>query len=333
MKAVIMDRPGDADVLHLAELPDPAIAGPGDMLVRLKAAGINPVDAKLRANGTYYPDRLPTVLGCDGAGVVEAVGEGVTRFAPGDAVYFCSGGIGAEPGNYAELTVVNEAYAARKPASLSFQEAAAVPLALITAWESLHDRASVQAGQRVLIHAGSGGVGHLAVQLAHLAGARVASTVGDEQRADWLRGLGVEYPIVYKKTDFVAAVRDWSAGAGVALALDTVGGETFARTFEAMAHYGDLVTLLQPDADVDWKPARLRNLRIALELMLTPQHYDLQDVRRHQREILEHGAPLFEDGRLKVAVQATYPLERAADAHRDIAAGSAHGKRVLLVSD
>jgi len=333
MKAVIMDKPGGPEVLHLADRPDPAISTPTQILVRLKAAGINPVDTKLRANGTYYPDRLPAVLGCDGAGVVEAVGDAVTRFAPGDAVYFCNGGIGGEPGNYAELTVVEEAYAARKPAALGFEQAAAAPLALITAWESLHDRARVQAGQRVLVHAGSGGVGHLAVQLAHLAGAHVASTVGDRERADWLRSLGVEYPIVYKQTDFVDAVQDWSGGTGVALALDSVGGDTFARTFQAMAHYGDLVTLLQPGSDVDWKPARLRNLRIALELMLTPQHYDLRDARRHQREILENGARLFEEGHLKIAVQEIYPLERAADAHRDIAGGSARGKRVLAISD
>lgn len=127
MKAILMTAPGAPEVLSLADVPAPAISHDTDLLVRLEAAGVNPVDTKLRSRGTYFPERMPAILGCDGAGVVEAVGKSVTRFRPGDAVYFCNGGIGGHPGNYAEYAVVDERFAARKPARLDFDHAAAAP--------------------------------------------------------------------------------------------------------------------------------------------------------------------------------------------------------------
>jgi len=333
MQAIVMNAPGGPEVLESTVLPDPLPAAPTDIVVELKAAGVNPVDTKLRANGTYFPDRAPSVLGCDGAGVVTAVGEQVRRFQVGDPVYFCNGGIGADQGSYAEYTVLDERYAARKPESLSFEQAAAAPLVLITAWESLHERGRLGAGQRALIHAGSGGVGHVAVQLARIADARVAATVGDAERAQWVRDLGAELAISHRETDFVDAVREWSDGDGAHYALDTVGGSTFARTFEALRTYGELVTLLQPGSDVDWKPARVRNLRVGLELMLTPQARNLPDARQRQREILERCAELFDRGHLEVAVQEVFPLSDAADAHRRIARGAMRGKLVLKIRD
>ncbi len=330
MKAVVMTRPGGPEVLEVADLPDPEIRAPTEMLVRVHAAGVNPVDTKLRARGTYYPDRLPAVLGCDGAGVVEAVGSEVRRFRPGDAVYWCNGGIGGEPGNYAELAVVDERFAAPKPASLDFVQAAAAPLVLITAWEALHDRARIAAGQKVLVHAGAGGVGHVAVQLAREAGCAVAATVSTEEKARFVAELGVERPIRYREEDFVEAVRAWAED-GADVVLDTVGGTTFQRSFAATRHYGDLVTLLQPAADTDWKEARLRNLRVSLELMLTPMHRGLTAARRHQADILARCGELFDAGRLRVHVTATFPLAQAAEAHRRLEAGSMTGKLVLVV--
>ena len=152
MRAVLMTAVGGPDVLQLAELPEPEITGEHDVKVRLHAAGINPVDYKLRSGGIIR-GTLPAVLGWDGAGVVQDIGTAVTRFRPGDAVYFCDGGFGPTPGTYAELKVVDERYLARKPERLSFVAAAAAPLVTITAWEALQERARVHADQFVLVQA------------------------------------------------------------------------------------------------------------------------------------------------------------------------------------
>jgi NADPH2:quinone reductase len=144
VKAVVLTGAGGIDMLKFMEVPDPVIEGPQDVLVRLHAVGINPVDYKLRRAGGYYPDRLPLILGCDGAGVVEDTGEGVTKFKGGDEVFFFNGGMGGdEQGNYAEYTVIHQDYLVAKPNSLSMEEAASVPLVWLTAWEALFDRYSL----------------------------------------------------------------------------------------------------------------------------------------------------------------------------------------------
>ncbi|MEI6430131.1 MAG: alcohol dehydrogenase catalytic domain-containing protein [Pseudanabaena sp. ELA607] len=182
MKAILMTAAGAPPVLQSEDVPLPQIQSQTEILVRLKAAGVNPIDTKLRQRGTFYPDQMPAILGCDGAGIVEAVGPAVTRFQRGDEVYFCDGGLGNTTGNYAEFTVVEERCVAFKPKSLSFIEAAAVPLALITAWESLFDRGRLEEGRKVLIHGGAGGVGHLAIQLAKLKQCQVAIAVFGAKR-------------------------------------------------------------------------------------------------------------------------------------------------------
>jgi NADPH2:quinone reductase len=330
MRAVLMHMAGSPDVLQLAEVEAPVIKQGNQILVRLQAAGVNPVDTKLRSRGTFYPDRLPTILGCDAAGIVTAIGNKVTRFSIGDEVYFCNGGIGGHPGNYAGMAVIDEAFAAHKPANISFAEAAAAPLVLITAWESLFDRANLETDESVLIHAGAGGVGHVAIQLAKAAGARVITTVGDAAKAGFVTELGADAVVNYKQRDFVEAVNDWTGGAGVDLAFDTVGGKVLSQTFEAVRYYGDVISLLQPDADTDWKTARLRNQSICLELMLTPMHRQIREAQIHHAEILGECAKLFAAGRLKLHVSHALPLADAAEAHRLIEAGGMMGKIVLL---
>lgn len=330
MKAVIMTATGPPEVLQLQEWPDPIICRQTELLVRLKAAGVNRIDTKSRNRGTFYPDQMPAILGCDGAGIIEAVGAQVQRFKVGDEVYFCNGGIGSHPGNYAEFTTVDERFAALKPASLTFAEAGAVPLVLITAWEALYDRGRLQVGQRVLIHAGAGGVGHVAIQLARYMGTRVCTTIGSQTKTDFVSQLGAEAPILYQETDFVQAALDWSEGTGVDLAFDTVGGTTLSKTFAATRFYGDVVTLLEPDSQTDWKTARLRNLRFSQELMLTPMLKDLIEAQHYQAGILQQCSRLFDQGQLSVHVSQTFPLEAAADAHRLLEAGSTMGKIVLI---
>jgi len=333
MKAVLMTAAGEPEVLQLQEVPEPQIQNDTEILVRLQAAGVNPLDTKLRRRGTFYSDQMPAILGCDGAGVVEAVGSGVQRFRVGDEVYFCAGGLGESgTGNYAQLTVVDERLVAHKPASLSFAEAAAAPLVLITAWEALYDRGRLEAGQRVLIHAGSGGVGHVAIQLAKLRGAEVCTTVGSQDKARLVRQLGADHPILYKQTDFVQAALDWTEGEGVDLAFDTVGGKTFYDSFPAVRVYGDMVTILEPDpAHFNWKTARSRNLRISLELMLTPMLQGLVEAQQHQAEILKQCATWIDEGKLKIHLSQTFPLQDAAAAHKALETGSTTGKIVLLI--
>jgi NADPH2:quinone reductase len=331
MQAIVLDAPGGADALRFREMPIPEIRHDTDVRVRLKAAGLNPVDAKLRQNPGGYSMPLPVVLGFDGAGVVEATGMGVTRFTPGDEVYFCHPSFGGRSGCYATHTVVPEILLARKPARLSFAEAAAAPLALITAWESLFERANVQAGHKVLVHGGAGGVGHLAVQLARQAGASVCTTVSSDAKADFAKSLGADEIVFYRDEDFAQAVLRWTGGEGVDVALDTVGGQTFEHTFPAVAFGGRLVTLLQPPAGTNWSLARQRNLGIGLELMLSPTFLGISRAQRAQSHILETCAARFDSGELRVNVARRYPFQEAVQAHHQLESGAGIGKLVLEI--
>jgi len=330
MRAVVMPHPGPPEVLTLVEMPQPEPTDPYAVVVHLHAAGVNPIDTKLRANGSYYPERLPTILGCDGAGEVVAVGSAVSRFQIGDFIFFCHGGIGADAGCYAEYTVVDEAFAAHLPDSLDAIHAAALPLVLITAWEALYDRTTLKPGQRLLIHAGAGGVGHIAIQLAKLADCQVITTVSSEAAAHFCHQLGADATINYRQQDVAAAVAQWSGGEGVDTLLDTVGGELLEQSFALVRPYGDIVTLLQPVATTNWQVARLRNLRISQELMLSPQYQGWRQAQIHQREILERGAALYDAGKLRVEVSETRPLAEAAAAHRRLEQGGMRGKLVLI---
>lgn len=330
MKAIAFKTPGDPEVLQLCDWNKPPIQSGTELLIRLKAAGVNPIDTKLRQRGTFYPEQMPAILGCDGAGVVEAVGAQVQRFQVGDQVYFCNGGLGAHPGTYAEYATIDQRFAAPKPRSLSFAEAAAAPLVLITAWEALYDRARLESGQRVLIQAGAGGVGHVAIQLAKLRGAHVCTTVSSQEKAEFVRSLGADEVILYPQTSVTAAVMAWSENQGVDVGFDTVGGGTFYQTIEAVKVYGDVVTILEP-GEGSWKIARQRNHRISYELMLTPMLLGLEDAQEHQAWILEECARLLDAGQLKIHLNRTFPLEAAGTAHRLLEAGSMVGKLALLI--
>ncbi|WP_017652964.1 zinc-dependent alcohol dehydrogenase family protein [Fortiea contorta] len=332
MKAALMTAAGNSGVLQLQEVPQPTPKST-ELLIRLVAAGVNPIDTKLRHRGTFYPQQMPAILGCDGAGIVEKVGADVRNFRPGDAVYFCYGGLGAHQGNYAEYNVVDERFVARKPSSITFAEAAAAPLVLITAWEALYERGRLEPREKVLIHAGAGGVGHVAIQLAKLKGAGVATTVSSQEKANFVKQLGADEIIFYQQTDFVQAALNWTNGEGVDLAFDTVGGETFDKTFPAVRMYGDIVTILEPPANTNWKIARNRNLRISLELMLTPMLQGITESSQHQAEILAQSATWMDEGKLKIHVSHKFSLAEAAKAHQLIENGSITGKIVLLIAD
>ena len=332
MKAMVMTKVGGAEVLELREVPRPSIERETDVLVRVKASAINPVDAKQRTRGTWYPSEPPQILGIDGAGVVEEVGKAIKEFKPGDEVFYAAGGMGKTPGNNAEFNVIDGRFAATKPPAVTFAEAAAVPCAAITAWESLFDHGGLEEGQKVLVHAGAGGVGHAAIQLAKAKGVRVCTTVSSDEKARFVKDLGADKVVRYRDEDFVQEVLDWTDGAGVDVVLDLVGGETLFKSLSCTRFYGTVVAILSPgSADADWTEARLRNLRIAWELMLTPMYYDIEDVQAHHRDILNYLAAMMEKGTLKMHISNTFPLEKAADAHRAIEQGHTMGKIVLTV--
>ncbi|MGR8933026.1 MAG: zinc-dependent alcohol dehydrogenase family protein [Gammaproteobacteria bacterium] len=332
MKAVLMPQAGTPEILTYTDIPEPQIAVPTQLKVRLRAAGINPIDTKVRRNGVFYPDALPTVLGCDGAGEVVAVGSAVADCKPGDAVWFCNGGLGKEQGNYAEYTVIDQRWTARKPRTLSFVEAAAGPLVLITAWGALFSRGGLQAGQTVLIHAGAGGVGHVAIQLAKLHGARVITTVSSDQKAEFVKSLGADEAVLYAQENFVHTVNRLTGGRGADVVFDTVGPEVFKASIEATAHFGTLVTLLDPGA-ISLAEARMRNLRIGFELMLVPMLRNLDAQRDRHVDILNRCAEWIDQGRLRLHVDKTFPLQDAAEAHRCLESGHMQGKLVLNIGD
>ena len=330
MKAILMTRPGTADTLEARDISEPMMTEPTQIKVRLRAAGVNPIDTKIRRNGLLGPGPLPAVLGCDGAGEVIEIGAEVDRFQVGDRVWFCHGGLGIEPGNYAEITVLDQRWAAPMPRTLDFVEAAAGPLVLITAWGMLYDRGRLQAGQTALIHAGAGGVGHVALQLARLRGARVLTTVGSAENAALAKDWGADEVINHREQDFVAEVNRLTDGQGADLVAEMVGPEVFARSIGCTAHFGDLVTLLDP-GNVPLTEARLRNLRIGFELMLTPQLRGLTAAREHQVDILRQCGKLIDAGQLRLHVSRVLPLEQAVEAHRQIETGHTVGKVVLQV--
>ncbi len=314
MRAVVMTSAGEA--LRVQELPKPHLQQPTDLLVRIRAAGINPVDTKIHRLGPYLDQGSPMVLGMDGAGVIEAVGAGVRHFSPGDEVYFCHGGLGGLTGTYGEYMVIDEQLAVAKPPCLSFEEAAAAPLVLITAWEALYDRARLMPDQKVLVHGGTGGVGHVAVQMAKLKGAWVCTTISSEGKAHQAGMLGADHCIYYTRMNFVDGVNHWTQGQGVDVAFDTVGEPTLSQTFHAVRQYGDVVTLHSATAETDWGTARQRNLRISFELTLTPRLQSRRESLRYQARILKQCAKWLDAGKIKVLLDQTFPLEGVAEAYR-----------------
>lgn len=331
MQAIVMTAPGGPEVLELRQTPLSWPRGPRDVLVRLKAAALNPADVYFRAYGPYIKSDSSCILGHDGAGVVEETGAEARRFKPGDRVCFCNGGIGGDPGTYAEFAVVPEEQLVAVPSNIDWAAAAALPLVSITAWEALYERAALIQGEYVLIHAGAGGTGHVAVQLAALRGAHVAATVGDEAKAAFVRRLGVDRPILYRREDFVEAALDWTGDRGLAVALDNVGAETLQKTFRAMAPYGRVVTLTGTPGDDGEGSAYNKNLTLHNVMMLTPMWLGLKDRLRRQAEIVEEAIAFLASGELSLHIAATFPLGEAAEAHRRLEAGGMIGKIVLTI--
>ncbi|GLO29061.1 NADPH:quinone oxidoreductase [Pseudomonas putida] len=241
MKAMLLKSYGGVDAFELCEVPKPVPLA-GQVLVRVHATSINPLDYQVRRGDYHDLVQLPAITGHDVSGVVEAVGAGVTAFAPGDEVWYTPQIFGG-PGSYAEYHVAAESIIARKPASLSHLQAASLSLVGGTVWEALVVRAALRVGESILIHGGAGGVGHVAIQLAKAMGARVFTTVR-ETNAEFVRGLGADVVIDYEKEDYVAAVMRETNGQGVDVVFDSIGGNTLAGSPDVLAQLGRVVSIV-----------------------------------------------------------------------------------------
>ncbi|OYQ36583.1 quinone oxidoreductase [Niveispirillum lacus] len=327
MKAVLLTGFGGVEKLELATVPTP-VAGPGQVLVKIHAASVNPVDTKIRRNGPAIAPDLPAILGCDMAGTVEALGDGVTGFSLGQAVYGCVGGVKGLPGTYADYVAADARLLAPAPAGLSLHDAAALPLVTLTAWEALVDRARVRPGEKVLIHGGAGGVGHIAIQIAKMQGAHVTTTVSSDEKADLARSFGADEVVNYKTESVEAYVARLTAGRGFDIVLDTTGGSDIATSFAAARLNGQVVTIVA-GYTADLSPMHGKGLSLHVVFMLLPMLYDhgFAIDRAHQGRVL---ADL--SGRLRPLVDPThYTLADVAVAHTRLETGKAAGKLVIDV--
>jgi len=323
MRAAVLDAPGAP--FRLTEIAKPA-PGAGAVLVRIKASGVNPLDLKIQAGQAAHARQpLPAVLGIDLAGIVEAVGPGVTTFRRGDEVFGMTGGVGGLQGSLAEYAAVDADLLAAKPINLSMREAAALPLIFITAWEGLVDRAGVSAGQKVLIHGGAGGVGHVAIQIARAFGAEVFAT-GSAKNLPFIERLGAT-PIDYGKQTVEDYVRQYTQGRGFDIVFDTVGGATLDASFAAVRRFGHVVSALgwgtHALAPLSFRAATYSGVFTLLPLLTSER-------RAHHGEILREATRLAETGKLLVRLDPRrFTLNNIGDAYAAIADQSAVGKIVV----
>ena len=326
MKAYLTRSYGPEARLEAAEIPVPEPAS-GQILIEVKATSLNPIDNMFLRQDMGFNPELPAVLHCDVAGVVSAVGQGVDRFKSGDEVYACAGGFKGHGGALAEFMVADARLVAYKPRTLDFASAAALPLVSITAWEGLIDRAKVQSGQHVLIHAGTGGVGHVALQLAKSEGARVATTISSEDKAKIARDLGADNIIFYKDQSVEQYVETLTDGKGFDIGFDTVGGQNFDRSFAATRNTGQLINILAFSSH-DLTPAIIRGLTIHIPNMSIPLLTGVG--REKQGEILQEVAKLVDEGRLKPLIhEQRFTFEEVNEAHSLFEAKKHTGKIVL----
>ena len=330
MKAVLIKSVGNPKVLELGNIPKPEINNENEVLVKIKAAGVNPIDTKLRM-GLYPLNSFPAILGCDGAGIIENIGAKVKNFKIGDPVYYFHGGLDGIQGNYTEYKALNQRFITHKPKSIDFFKSAALPLVVITAWEALFTHAKLTKNKSVFINAAAGGVGHVAIQLAKYKKATVIASVSSEEKNKFVKKLGADHVINYKKQNISDEILKLTNNKGVDIAIDNVGGDEIERIIPAIRHYGKIVTLLQPSDKINWSNARFKNISLSFEVILSPLLFNLKNKQINQTKVLTKCANLVDNGNLKIHLDSIIPLEFAAKAHKKIQNGHTMGKIVLEI--
>lgn len=316
MRAMIIKAFGSPDVFEAQDVPTPQ-PNPDEVLVKVHATSLHPVDYKIRQNGSWAGIEPPAIIGYDVSGVIEAVGDEVQEFQVGDEVFYTPD-IFAGPGSYAEYHVAHESIVARKPDNLSHVEAASIPLAGSTAWDAIMTRAQLRPGETVLIHAAAGGVGSLAVQIAKAAGATVYATCGDYNR-EQVEQLGADYAIDYRNEDFADVIARETGGEGVDVVFDTVGGDTIARSIAITKPGGRIVGIVSTTGDLN--AAFGKNITLHF-LFLQRASYKLNALREQ-----------IENGRLKPVIDSVMRLDDVAAAHEKLERGGVRGKIVLRIED
>ncbi|MEM1175645.1 MAG: zinc-dependent alcohol dehydrogenase family protein [Pseudomonadota bacterium] len=329
MKAMILNEYGENAAFQRAELPNPQVTD-GHVLVRVAATSVNTVDTMIRQLGQkdlpLSPD-LPALLGMDFAGTIESVGDGVSGFKPGDEVYGCAGGLADLPGALADYMLADARLIAHKPKTLSMREAAAIPLVGITAYEGLF-RAGVAAGQKVLVHGGAGGVGHIALQLARHLGADVFATGSGPEKLGLIEDLGAT-PIDYRNESVSDYVAKHTAGAGFDVIYDSVGGANMTNSFEAAALNAQVVSTVSL-LEIDLTTVHFKGLSLHVVFMLIPMLHNHN--RQEHGDILSRLSDIVDDGALRPILDSQrFALADVDQAYERLSSGQAVGKVVIDV--
>lgn len=325
MKAVAIDGAGGPEILKITELPLPEVKA-GEVLIKVAAAGINRPDVMQR-QGNYPPPKGHSELpGLEVSGTIAALGEGAKRFAVGDAVLALVPG-----GGYAEYAAVSELACIPKPDAISFVEAAAIPETFFTVWHNVFQRGQLKAGEKFLVHGGSGGIGVTAIQLAKAFGATVLTTVGSDEKCEEVRKLGADVAINYRSQDFAQVIKTETAGKGVNVILDMVGGDYIEKNIRSLADDGRLVNIAfqkGSTATVDFIRVMLKRLTLTGSTLRIRSSEVKGEIAR---EIAEKVMPLIVAGKIKVPIDSTYPLADASEAHKRMESSAHIGKIVLTI--
>jgi NADPH2:quinone reductase len=323
MKAVVIEGKGGPDVLQFRDVPVPA-PGAGEVLIKVAAAGVNRPDVLQRQGNYPAPKGHSELPGLEVAGVVAALGEDVERIAIGDAVLALVAG-----GGYAEYATAPAVCCIRKPDAMSFTEAAAIPETFFTVWHNVFERGGLKAGETFLVHGGTSGIGVTAIQLAKAFGARVITTAGSDEKCAAARALGADVAINYRTQDFAEVIRQETGKRGVDVILDMVGGDYIEKNMRSLADDGRLVNIAYQTgstATIDFMRVMLKRLTITGSTL----RIRTNDVKgRIARALEEKVIPLISSGQIKIPVDSTYPLARAADAHARMESSAHIGKIVL----